>query len=103
MYAVIEQGGKQYRVHPGDVVRLERLDGRPGDELTLDRVLMVNDEGDLKVGRPLVEGASVSGTILEQHRAKKIIVYKYKRRKKYRRKQGHRQHYTAVKIQAINV
>lgn len=103
MYAVIEQGGKQYRVHPGDVVRLERLDGRPGDELTLDRVLMVSDEDDLKVGRPLVEGASVSGTIVEQHRAKKIIVFKYKRRKKYRLKQGHRQHYTAVKIQAINV
>jgi len=103
VYAVIEQGGKQYRVHPGDVVRLERLDGRPGDELTLDRVLMVSDEDDLKVGRPLVEGASVSGTIVEQHRAKKIIVFKYKRRKKYRLKQGHRQHYTAVKIQAINV
>ena len=103
MYAVIETGGKQYRVHPGDVVRLERLDGSPGDELTLDRVLMVSDEDDLKVGQPLVEGASVSGTIVEQHRAKKIIVYKYKRRKKYRRKQGHRQPYTAVKIQAINV
>jgi len=103
VYAVIEQGGKQYRVHPGDVVRLERLDGSPGDELTLDRVLMVSDEDDLKVGQPVVEGASVSGTIVEQHRARKIIVFKYKRRKQYRRKQGHRQPYTAVKIQAINV
>lgn len=103
MYAVIEQGGKQYRVHPGDVVRLERLDGHPGEAVTLERVLMVNDDGELKVGRPVLDGATVAGTIVEQHRSRKIIVFKYKRRKKYRRKQGHRQPYTAVKIQAINI
>jgi large subunit ribosomal protein L21 len=102
VYAVIEQGGKQYRVHPGDVVRLERLDGSPGEAVTLERVLMVNDDGELKVGRPVLDGATVAGTIVEQHRGRKIIVFKYKRRKKYRRKQGHRQLYTAVKIQAIN-
>jgi large subunit ribosomal protein L21 len=103
VYAVIEQGGKQYRISPGDVVRLERLAGNPGENITLDRVLMVNDDGELKVGRPLLEGATVAGTIVEQHRARKIIVFNFKRRKQYRRKQGHRQHYTAVKIQAINV
>ncbi len=102
MYAVIEQGGKQYRISPGDVVRFERLDGSPGENVTLDRVLMVNEDGELKVGRPLLEGATVAGTIVEQHRTRKIIVFKYKRRKQFRRKKGHRQLYTAVKIQAIN-
>jgi large subunit ribosomal protein L21 len=102
VYAVIEQGGKQYRISPGDVVRLERLSGNPGENVTLDRVLLVNDDGELKVGRPVLEGASVAGTIVEQHRTRKIIVFKFKRRKQFRRKRGHRQHYTAVKIQAIN-
>lgn len=102
MYAIIESGGKQYRVTPGDVVRLEKIKGDPGQDINLDRVLALGGEGDLKVGQPTIDGASVEATIVEQRRDKKIIVFKKKRRKMYRRKQGHRQPYTAVKIKAIN-
>ena len=104
MYAIIQTGGKQYRVAPGDVLRVERLPGERGDAVQLDQVLLVTDDGgEVRVGTPLVENASVKGEILRQGKAKKILVFKKKRRKNYRRRQGHRQLFTAVQIQEIIV
>ena len=100
MYAIIVTGGKQYRVSPGDVLRVERLPGERGGEVVLDQVLMVGGE-EVRVGQPLVANASVKGQIVRQGQGKKILVYKKKRRKGYRRKQGHRQLYTALQIQEI--
>jgi len=100
MYAVIKTGGKQYRVAEGQKLRVERLPGNPGDSLNFDEVLFLGGDAP-KVGRPLVAGASVSAQILGQDRAKKIIVFKLRRRKNYRRKQGHRQPYTELRITAI--
>ena len=101
MYAVIETGGKQYKVQQGDVVFIEKLDVEDGATVTFDKVLVVGGE-DLKVGAPYVEGATVTATALKQGKAKKIIVYKYKSKKGYHKKQGHRQPYTKVEITAIN-
>jgi large subunit ribosomal protein L21 len=101
MYAVIRSGGKQARVAPGDTLRLEKLAGEVGDSVELSDVLMVGEEGEPRVGTPLVAGAKVRATILAQARADKIIVFKMKRRKGYRRKQGHRQSYTEIRIDAI--
>ncbi|MBM4294132.1 MAG: 50S ribosomal protein L21 [Deltaproteobacteria bacterium] len=101
MYAIIQTGGKQYRVSPGDVLRVERLPGERGDEITLDQVLMVSDGQEFRVGVPLVENAAVKTRILQQGKAKKVVVYKKKRRKNYRRRQGHRQLFTALQIQEI--
>ena len=101
MYAIIQTGGKQYRVSPGDVLRVERLPGERGEQVVLGQVLLVGDDQELKIGQPLVENASVKGQILSQGKAKKILVYKKKRRKNYRRTQGHRQLYTALKIEEI--
>jgi large subunit ribosomal protein L21 len=101
VYAIIKTGGKQYRVSPGDVLRVEKLPGARGDEVVLDQVLLVTDGQDLRVGQPLVENAAVKGEILRQGKAKKIVVFKKKRRKNYRRKQGHRQLYTALEITEI--
>ncbi len=101
MYAVIRTGGKQYLVGQGDFVKVEKLPGDVGQEVVFDEVLLVNDGSELKLGKPVVEGARVRGTIVEQGRDKKIIVFKMKRRKGYRRKQGHRQYYTGVKVEAI--
>ncbi len=104
MYAIIQTGGKQYRVAPGDVLRVERLPGERGDEVKLDQVLLVtSDGGEVTVGAPLVENASVKGQIVRQGKAKKVMVFKKKRRKGYRRRQGHRQLFTAVQIQEIIV
>ncbi len=103
MYAIIQTGGKQYRVSPGDVLRVERLPGERGDEVVLDQVLLVADGEDLKVGQPFVADASVKGQILGQGKAKKILVFKKKRRKNYRRRQGHRQLFTAVQVREILV
>jgi large subunit ribosomal protein L21 len=104
VYAIIQTGGKQYRVAPGDVLRVERLPGERGDAVQLDQVLLVtSDEGEVRVGQPLVANASVKGEILRQGKAKKVIVYKKRRRKGYRLKQGHRQLFTAVQIQEIIV
>ena len=102
MYAVIQTGGKQYKVQPGETVYLEKLPGTAGDAIEFDEVLLVADDEQVAVGRPLIEGAKVSGEIVEQGRGKKLIVYKFKRRKNYRRKNGHRQDYTAVKISAVS-
>ncbi|WP_025321278.1 50S ribosomal protein L21 [Deferrisoma camini] len=101
MYAVIRTGGKQYLVGQGDFVKVEKLPGDVGQEVVFEEVLLVNDGSELKLGKPVVEGVRVRGTIVEQGRDKKIIVFKMKRRKGYRRKQGHRQHYTGVKVEAI--
>ena len=102
MYAVIETGGKQYRVNQGDVIKVEKLTVDVGEKVDFDRVLLVGEGSDVKVGSPIVDGASVSGTVVEQDRGKKIIVFKMKRRKGFRRKQGHRQDYTGVLINKIN-
>lgn len=98
MYAVIKTGGKQYRVAAGDVISVEKLAGEPGSTISLDTVLMVGDEGNQTVGTPTVEGASVTAEVLEQTRGDKIIVFKKKRRQGYRRKAGHRQDLTVLRI-----
>lgn len=100
MYAIIQTGGKQYRVEEGDVLRVEKLDGEVGDEITLEEVLVIGGD-ELTVGSPLVEGAKVAATVKAQGKAKKIIVGKFKAKKGYKRKQGHRQSYTLLEIGAI--
>ena len=101
MYAVVATGGKQYRVQEGDTLRIEKISGEVGSDVAFDQVLMVSDGDDVKVGQPVIENAVVNGTIVEQGKGRKILVFKYKRRKRYRRKQGHRQLFTAVKIGTI--
>ncbi len=101
MYAVVSTGGKQYKVREGETLRVEKLSGEIGDKVTFDNILMFSEDEEVKVGQPLLEGAAVQGHIVEQGKAKKIIVFKYKRRKRFRRKQGHRQQFTAVKIDSI--
>jgi large subunit ribosomal protein L21 len=101
MYAVIATGGKQYKVQEGEILRVEKLDGDVGAPIAFDQVLMISDGETVQVGDPMLESMAVRGRIVEQGKAKKILVFKYKRRKRYRRKQGHRQPYTAVKIDAI--
>jgi len=101
MYAVVKTGGKQYRVSKGDQVKIEKIPGEVGDEVRFDEVLMIGGTPDLKLGMPHVSGASVSAKILGQDRSKKIVVFKFKRRKGYKKKQGHRQAYTRVEITGI--
>ena len=103
MYAVIKTGGRQYKVEPGQVVRVNKLEAQVGETVSLAEVLLVKDGETLKAGTPLLSGATVSATVVEQDRAKKIIVFKKKRRHGYQKKQGHRQDYTALKINAINL
>ncbi len=102
MYAIIKTGGKQYRVSEGQAVRVEKLEGDPGDAVTLAEVLLVGGDGQTRIGTPRVEGASVTAEIVAQDRAKKIVVFKKKRRKGYHKKQGHRQAYTELKITGIS-
>ena len=102
MFAVIRTGGKQYTVAKDDVIAVERLDGEPGAMVELGEVLMVGDGADVSTGTPLLAGASVSATLVEHRRADKIIVFKKKRRHNYRRKNGHRQHQTVLRIMEIN-
>ena len=101
MYAIIKTGGKQYRVEKGDVVRVERLEEAVGSTVTIDEVLFVGGEGEPRVGNPRLAGASVVATVVEQDRDAKIRVFKYKKRKHYRRTRGHRQSFTAVRIDAV--
>jgi large subunit ribosomal protein L21 len=101
VYAIIKTGGKQYRVQKGDVVRVERLEEAVGATVTLDEVLFLGGEGEPRVGNPSLAGASVVGTVVEQDRDAKIRVFKYKKRKHYRRTRGHRQSFTAVRIDAV--
>jgi large subunit ribosomal protein L21 len=103
MYAVVKTGGRQYKVEPGQIVRVNKLEAEVGAAVSLTEVLLVKDGETLKAGAPLVAGASVAATVVEQDRAKKIIVFKKKRRQGYQKKQGHRQDYTALKITAINI
>jgi large subunit ribosomal protein L21 len=102
MYAVFKTGGKQYRVAQGDKLRVEKLPGNVGDAISFGEVLLVGGgEGEIKIGRPLLAGAKVEAKITAQERAKKIIIFKFRRRKNYRRKKGHRQFYTALEIVGI--
>jgi len=103
VYAIIAVGGKQLKVHEGDTIRVERLPGEVGEAITFDEVLLVNNnDGSLTLGEPTVEGATVTGDIVGHGRGKKIVIFKHKRRKNYRRKQGHRQDYTSLKITGID-
>ena len=101
MYAVFTTGGKQYKVKEGETLRVEKIAGEVGSPVSFDTGLMYSDGENVSVGQPVLENAAVSGHIVEQGTAKKIIVFKYKRRKRFRRKQGHRQQFTAVKIDSI--
>ena len=101
MYAIIATGGKQYKVAEGDIIKVEKLGVEAGETVTFDQVLAVNN-GELAVGAPTVAGATVSGTVVKEGKAKKVIVYKYKRKSGYHKKNGHRQLYTQVKIEKIN-
>ena len=101
MYAIIATGGKQYTVSEGDVIYIEKLGKNAGDSVTFDQVLFVNN-GEAKVGEPTVAGASVTASVVEEGKAKKVIVYKYKRKTGYHKKNGHRQPFTKVKIEKIN-
>lgn len=102
MYAVVRTGGKQYRVAQGDRVDIEKIAGDVGQEVTLDDVLMIGGNGDTKIGTPRVEGASVTARIIEQGRGKKVLVFKFKRRKDYKKMRGHRQYYTRLEITGIS-
>ena len=102
-YAVIQTGGKQYRVRKGDVIRVESLRGDSGDSIDLSEVLMVSRDGDVTVGTPTVAGASVSTEIVAQGKGKKIVVFKYKSKTRYRRKNGHRQPFTELMITSISL
>ncbi len=101
MYAVIETGGKQYRVAQGDVIRVEKLAAAEGDSVTFDRVLMVGDGAEARLGSPLVEGGKVVADVEAHGRGDKVTIIKFRRRQKYRRKQGHRQDYTQLRITDI--
>ena len=103
MYAVIRTGGKQYRVAKDDVIAVEKLDGKAGDKVKFDEILMLGETGkEPKIGEPLVSGASVTAEVVEQDRADKITVIKFRRRKNYHRNKGHRQHETVLKITDIS-
>ena len=101
MYAVVRSGGKQHRVEPGQSIRVEKLGGEVGDTVELSEVLLVAGDGDARVGTPLVDGVKAVGTITAQRRGPKITVFKMKRRKGYKRKQGHRQAFTEVRVDRI--
>lgn len=102
-YAVIRTGGKQYRVSPGELLRVESLKGEVGSEIAFSDVLLTAVDGSIQVGAPLVAGASVTARIVQHGKERKIIVFKKKRRKNYRRKRGHRQHFTAVQIKTVQL
>ncbi|MFQ5451782.1 MAG: 50S ribosomal protein L21 [Nitrospinaceae bacterium] len=102
MIAVVSTGGKQYKVSKGAVIDVEKIDGQAGETVTLNKVLMIDEGGDLKVGAPYLEGITVTCEVARQFKGPKIIVFKKKRRKNYRRKNGHRQWYTQLKVTDIN-
>lgn len=101
MYAIVDSGGKQYKITDGEILRIEKIPGEVGGPVSFGKVLMFSDGDDVRIGNPFLENIAVQGRIVEHGKAKKIIVFKYKRRKRYRRKQGHRQQYTAIKIDKI--
>ena len=101
MYAIIQTGGKQYRVSEGDVVSIEKLTAAEGEEVVFDQVLTVVSDSDIKIGKPVVEGAKVTAKVVEHGKGKKILVFKYKAKSNYRRRQGHRQPFTKIVIEKI--
>jgi large subunit ribosomal protein L21 len=101
MYAVIKTGGKQYRVSPGDSIDVEKLPYEVGEQIELDQVLLVANGSGTKIGQPLVKGAKVKATVTRQAKGRKVIIFKYRPSKRYRRKKGHRQHYTRLRIDEI--
>jgi large subunit ribosomal protein L21 len=103
MYAIIETGGKQYKIEAGDTINVEKQEGQKGDVLTFDKVLLVGKDTEVDIGRPYVNGATVSAEVLSQMRAKKVISYKYLRRKSRDWKKGHRQYLTRILIKEINI
>jgi large subunit ribosomal protein L21 len=103
MYAVVKTGGKEYKVSKGDLIRVEKLEGKPGDQVTWKDVLMVAQEGEVQVGAPLLTNAVVTGQIVQEAKGKKVRTFKMKRRKNYRRLKGHRQTYTYVQVNDIQV
>jgi large subunit ribosomal protein L21 len=103
MYAVVATGGKQYKVREGEILRIEKIPGEVGADVSFDKILMFSDGENVKIGQPVLDDVAVNGHIVSQGKSKKIIVFKYKRRKRYRRKQGHRQQFTAVQIDNIQV
>ena len=101
MYAVVQTGGKQYRVSNGDIIKVEKLNAAEGEAVVLEDVVAIGGEGETIIGKPFVEGAKVEAKVLAQAKAKKVIIYKYKAKKDYRKKQGHRQPYTELEITSI--
>ena len=101
MYAIVEAGGKQYKVAKGDLINVEKINGEVGEKVEIGRVLLIKGEEGIKLGTPTVSGAKVIGRIRSQGKGEKIVIFKYKRRKNYRRKQGHRQHRTWIEIENI--
>ena len=101
MYAIIETGGKQYRVKNGDQIAVEKLNVADGEQVVFDKVLVIGDGAEARVGAPYVDGATVEGKVIESGKGKKVIIFKYKAKKDYRKKQGHRQPYTMVKIESL--
>ncbi len=103
MFAILKTGGKEYRVSKGDVIRVEKLDGNVGDQVTLKDVLMVSGEGQVQLGAPVLSNAVITGEIVREAKGKKVLTYKMKKRKNYRRMKGHRQTYTYLKVNEINI
>jgi len=101
VYAIVKSGGKQYKVSEGAIVKVEKLFAEPGERVILDQVLLIQSDEGVKIGTPLLADAKVTAKVVEQGKDKKIVVFKYKKRKNYRRKQGHRQAYTRIKIETI--
>ncbi len=101
MFAIIKTGGKQYKVSEGDVIKVEKIQAEAGDKVEFDQVLLVSGD-EMKVGNPVVEGAKVKAEVLDQKKDKKVIIFKFKAKKNYRKKKGHRQPYTLVKIEKID-
>jgi len=102
MYAIFKSGGRQYEARLGQVLRLEKIAGEVGEEVVLDEILLFSDGEEVQVGQPLIEGVAVNAKIIEQGRGKKIVIFKHKRRKDYRKKQGHRQTFTALRVESIS-
>jgi large subunit ribosomal protein L21 len=101
MYAIFKSGGRQYQARPGNIVKVEKIAGKVGESVTIDEVLLFSDGEQVRIGQPLVEGVAVRATIVGQGRLPKIVIFKHKRRKDYRKRQGHRQAYTAMRVENI--